>query len=68
LTEEVQNDEIIFNEQTDASIFVDPSRGLQLLKRLKELLYNCDARLNFRYVILVSPNWVRKRKWYNEDK
>ena len=50
------NDEIVCNERTDDSIFVDRQRGLELLERLRTL----PTR---RHVTFISPNWVRKRKW-----
>jgi hypothetical protein len=62
LIDPVLHDEIIYHERIDASIFVDQPKGTKLLQRLNEV-YG-EKGLNFGKVTLISPHWVRKRKWY----
>lgn len=54
------NNEIVFVDGISESVFCDTQRGRSILDRLQELE---AGRLRNRVVVLVSPVWVRKRKW-----
>jgi ATP dependent DNA ligase domain len=58
------NNEIVFGDGVTESAFSDPRRGRRILDRLEEL----EGRnlLRDRVVVLVSPAWVRKRKWHRD--
>lgn len=52
--------EIEYSSRVDDSIFSNRNQGVRLLHRLKQL---DTERLGIGKVMLISPNWVRKRKW-----
>jgi hypothetical protein len=58
------NDEIVYNERTDVNIFTDRHRGRALMERLRTLLCTgTRSDHNGTTITLITPNWVRKRKW-----
>lgn len=56
-------DEIIVGDSTADSVFSDSRRGRTIMDRLHKL---DEISLQDRVVILVSPRWVRKRKWCSD--
>jgi hypothetical protein len=50
-------DEIPFTSSVKETVFLDCDRGRKVLTRLSE-------SWNHRDVMLISPGWIRKRKWH----
>ena len=50
-------DEIPVSDDLSTDVFNCPERGLQLLRKVRALPHT---------VVLVSPGWIRKRKWHQD--
>jgi hypothetical protein len=55
-------DSVVYDVNLTEDIFSNHPRGRDLLKRLKTM---ASAELND--ILLVSPSWLRKRKWCSND-
>jgi hypothetical protein len=58
------HNEIVYSKSVNLNVFADRKRGFSVMERLHDL---DNIRIHFVDVKLVSPDWLRKRKWALSD-